>query len=140
MIYSIYNKSTGKIEKTVSCPENLIDKQFNSSTQNVVDGLFADDKYYVAAGVPVEMPPKPSEFHIFDYTTKQWIDPRTPETEWPLVRAKRDRLLQASDWAALPDVPLTTEKRAEWAVYRQALRDVTLQEDPFNITWPIQPS
>lgn len=49
-------------------------------------------------------------------------------------------LLQASDWAALPDVPLTVEKRAEWANYRQALRDVTLQEDPFNITWPIQPS
>lgn len=97
------------------------------------------DKYYVAGGALVPIPAKPSEFHIFDYTTKQWVDPRTPETEWPLVRAKRDRLLQQSDWAALPDVPLTTEKRAEWAAYRQALRDVTLQPDPFNISWPKAP-
>lgn len=98
------------------------------------------DKYYVTGGALVPMPPKPSEFHIFDYTTKQWVDPRTEETQWPIVRAERDKRLQASDWAALPDVPLTTEKRAEWTAYRQALRDVTLQEDPFNITWPIQPS
>ena len=84
-----------------------------------------------------KLPEKPSLHHIFDYTTKQWIDPRTPETEWPMVRAERDRRLQASDWTQLPDVPLATKEA--WAVYRQALRDITLQPDPFNITWPVAP-
>jgi hypothetical protein len=43
----------------------------------------------------------------------------------PLValRAKRDRLLQATDAMALPDYPLTAEARDELRRYRQALRD-----------------
>lgn len=32
-------------------------------------------------------------------------------------------LLKDSDWTQLPDVPLSAEKKAEWATYRQALRD-----------------
>lgn len=92
---------------------------------------------YVVGDKLVSKPPQPSQHHIFDYTTKQWIDPRTPETEWPLVRAERDRRLAATDWTQLPDVPLATKEM--WANYRQALRDVTLQPDPFNIVWPTAP-
>jgi hypothetical protein len=39
------------------------------------------------------------------------------------ITAKRDEKLQASDWTQLPDVPLTTEQKAEWVTYRQELRD-----------------
>lgn len=54
------------------------------------------------------------------------------------VRQERDRKLAASDWTQLPDVPLDT--KAEWATYRQALRDVTAQSGfPFNVVWPIPP-
>ena len=53
------------------------------------------------------------------------------------TRAKRDQLLQQSDWTQLPDVPLATKEA--WAVYRQALRDITQQPDPFNIAWPVAP-
>jgi hypothetical protein len=31
--------------------------------------------------------------------------------------------LQASDWTQIPNNPLTPEYSAEWAVYRQELRD-----------------
>lgn len=92
---------------------------------------------YVVGDVLVSKPKQPSPYHVFDYAAKQWIDPRTPETEWPLVRAKRDRLIAATDWTQLPDVPLATKEA--WANYRQALRDVTLQPDPFNIVWPVAP-
>lgn len=92
---------------------------------------------YCEAGEFKRKPNKPSPHHVFDYTTKQWIDPRTPETEWPLVRAERDRRLLASDWTQLPDVPLATKEA--WATYRQALRDITEQADPFNIVWPTLP-
>ena len=47
----------------------------------------------------------------------------------------RNNELTATDWTQLPDSPLTTEKKAEWAVYRQALRDITTQENPREIVW-----
>ena len=92
---------------------------------------------YLAGDVLIEAPPKPSPHHVFNYTTKQWEDPRTHQTQWPVVRAERDAKLAASDWTQLPDVPLATKEA--WAVYRQALRDVTLQPDPFAIDWPVAP-
>ena len=92
---------------------------------------------YLEDGALVEAPPQPSLNHVFDYTTKQWVDPRTPETQWPVVRSQRNAKLSASDWTQLPDVPLATKEA--WATYRQALRDVTLQPDPFAIIWPVSP-
>lgn len=83
------------------------------------------------------LPTRPNKYCVFDYAAKQWVDPRTPETEWPLIRAERDRRLLVCDWTQLPDVPIAT--REAWASYRQALRDVTLQPDPFNIVWPETP-
>jgi hypothetical protein len=59
--------------------------------------------------------------------------------KWEEVRTIRNQSLKDSDWTQLSDSPLTVEKKMEWAAYRQALRDVTLQEDPFNITWLIKP-
>lgn len=43
----------------------------------------------------------------------------------PNAIALRDSLLMQSDWTQLPDVALTAEQKAAWAVYRQQLRDLT---------------
>jgi hypothetical protein len=43
--------------------------------------------------------------------------------EW--VRRPRNFYLAQSDWTQLPDAPLTEAKKAEWAAYRQQLRDMT---------------
>lgn len=102
--------------------------------------LLEDEQHssgYVEDGKHFELPEQPSIHHIFDYASKQWVDPRTPDTQWPVMRAKRNQLLAASDWTQLPDVPLATKEA--WAIYRQALRDITLQQDPFNIVWPVPP-
>ena len=62
----------------------------------------------------------------------------------PLVdalRIKRNSFLSDSDWTQLVDSPLSAEAKAEWATYRQALRDLpdnTL--DPANPEWPVKPS
>lgn len=61
------------------------------------------------------------------------------ERQWQAVRYERDALLAESDRTRLDDYPLTDEQRAAWAEYRQALRDITQQADPFNITWPVAP-
>lgn len=61
-------------------------------------------------------------------------------TESEIAVARRDTLLIQSDWTQLADVPMTTEKRAEWATYRQALRDITAQDGfPTAIEWPTSP-
>ena len=52
-------------------------------------------------------------------------------------RAKR--LLAESDWAVLPDVPMTSGKRQEWIEYRRALREIRLNIDFPNMVWPVRP-
>lgn len=42
-------------------------------------------------------------------------------------RKIRDELLSLSDWAVLPDAPLTDAQKQEWQAYRQALRDIPQQ-------------
>lgn len=57
-------------------------------------------------------------------------------TRWAMVRADRNAFLAACDWTQLPDAPVDA---TAWAAYRQALRDITDQPDPFNIVWPEPP-
>ena len=52
------------------------------------------------------------------------------------ARAKRNSLLNQSDWSQLPDA--NVDKTA-WATYRQALRDLPLQKDFPNIEMPTKP-
>ncbi len=61
-----------------------------------------------------------------DLTNQQWVN----------VRSERDLKLQETDWRAGIDLTLSDD----WKTYRQALRDITTQSDPFNITWPTKPS
>jgi Phage tail assembly chaperone protein len=79
---------------------------------------------------------------IHSWTVSDWdqeaIDAAT-ETQWNSMRSFRNQLLAECDWTQLADNPLTNVQQAEWATYRQALRDITSQEDPFNITWPTKP-
>ena len=54
------------------------------------------------------------------------------------ARDERNARLAASDWTQLPDVPEAVKNK--WAVYRQALRDVTSQAGfPHDIVWPSEP-
>jgi hypothetical protein len=58
---------------------------------------------------------------------------------WKSVRTKRNILLQESDWTQIPDSPLSDGKKLEWQSYRLNLRNITNQQDPKNIVWPIKP-
>lgn len=58
--------------------------------------------------------------------------------QWVRVRSERDQFLVNSDWTQLPDV--SNVDKSAWATYRQQLRDITNQADPFNITWPTEPN
>ena len=63
------------------------------------------------------------------------------------IREKRNRLLLESDIYMVSDYPITDEKREEWKVYRQQLRDMPLNaENVYNengaivdFNWPTPP-
>lgn len=136
MKISIFSVASGQILRVADVPKGSADLQVQQG-ESWVEAEYPDDQFYIAGGTPVPLPAQPSPHHVFDYTTKQWVDPRTEQSQWPVVRAQRNALLSASDWTQLPDVPLATKEA--WATYRQELRDVTLQADPFAIVWPVQP-
>ena len=55
-----------------------------------------------------------------------------------LLRDKRNRLLQQSDWTQGADVPDSI--KTPWAAYRKKLRDLPANTtDPANPTWPTKP-
>lgn len=58
------------------------------------------------------------------------------EDQWKTIREQRNKKLSECDWTQVADAPVNA---LQWAIYRQALRDVTLQTDPFNISWPVSP-
>ncbi len=60
---------------------------------------------------------------------------------WAEIRSKRDALLSSCDWTQLSDSPLSSDKKALWVTYRQALRDLPdTQTDINNIVYPTKPS
>jgi hypothetical protein len=59
------------------------------------------------------------------YSRKGMLWQTNPESVKETLRPERNRLLSESDWTQLNDTPMTDDKRAAWAAYRQELRDLT---------------
>lgn len=59
------------------------------------------------------------------------------QSQWDIVRQLRDQKLKDTDYTQLPDVELSNKQ--DYVVYRQQLRDITTQSDPYNIVWPTKP-
>ena len=57
------------------------------------------------------------------------------------IRNMRNGELAGCDWTQAADSPLSDEKKAEWATYRQELRDYPAQSDKVSTMpeWPTPP-
>jgi len=55
-----------------------------------------------------------------------------------VARTKRGNLLKLSDWVETSN--LSDEKKEEWKVYRQALRDLPESVTDHNIVYPTEPT
>jgi hypothetical protein len=72
----------------------------------------------------------------------------TEEQIATFIRSTRDAILAHCDWTQTADSPLSDAKKAEWATYRQKLRDMPADNDdvetegfePDDITFPTEPS
>ena len=71
----------------------------------------------------------------------QWeVEHPAPQPTTAEVRAKRDKLLTATDWTQTLDAPISPASREAMRVYRQALRDITEQENfPADVVFPVEP-
>lgn len=60
------------------------------------------------------------------------------ESRWSQIRYHRDNTIASTDYLMTSDVfnSFSESDKAKITSYRQALRNITNQEDPFNITWP----
>jgi len=132
--FTVFDTNTGRILSSGMCQKEFLHLQ----GKNVLELKTDDATEYIDLKTltSVKKPTKPDGFYTFDYSSKTWV----PDVlqQWNFVKSERNQLLQSSDWTQLPDVPLSTKEN--WGAYRQALRDITLQPDPFNITWPQPPN
>ena len=121
--YTIYTKSSGEIRKCVSASEEDIVHMYDAHTENIIPGFYDPGTYKIEGGEGVLL----------------------VETEdWDFFnRDKRNYELSMSDWTQVPDSPLSNTKKAEWATYRQALRNLPNHSNWPNLEdadWPTPPS
>ena len=139
MINLLYYDKKGEIIQTFGVPE------FAIPVYTPPEGLFklevdmpiGENTHYVVNGKLVELPPKPDITYIFDYSSKIWIE--SPEIAGNIVRDIRNTLLTEADILIFKAEDLgqdTTLLR----VYRQALRDITIQQGfPLDVIFPTPP-
>ena len=77
MNITIFDIQTGRILRTAGVPVGMASLQLTGPTEDWIEGQYPDDQFYVENFAAVAMPSRPSEHHQFNYTTKQWEDPRT---------------------------------------------------------------
>ena len=85
---------------------------------------------------------RPAGYYDWNLGTNSWD--LNSEALMGTLRQKRDNVLALCDWTQIPDAPLTDSKKAEWATYRQALRDLPANNSSITLladaTWPTQPA
>lgn len=104
---------------------------------NLCQSHYFEGGLYTSDGIPRY---KLVDGEAIERTVEEIAADRVP-LQASAVRAQRDKLLAATDWAVLPDSPLDGTSQTALKAYRQALRDVPQQEGfPGTITWPEMPA
>ena len=119
-IFTVYDLTTGEIDHSTTTVAEINEVGLQDN-QGIIEGSYQANEFIITNGEAVV---------------------RTDNT-LEILRLKRDALLTASDWTQVNDSPLTDAKKAEWATYRQALRDLPSQysdNDNFDdVVFPTQP-
>ncbi len=125
-------------EYNVSFPQNITNSILESfGVYNVVVSPKPNDyTKNITEGTPIYDNGVYTQNWVMTDASQSEIDNRI-ENKWIEVREQRTQLLQESDWTQLADIPQTLKD--SWTTYRQQLRDITNQSNPFNIVWPTKP-
>jgi hypothetical protein len=116
--YTIYKTDTGEIIGTTTS-DITIDEVSLNDNESAIEGNYSGLEYKIE--------------------NNQAVARTEPITD--LIRQTRNDLLIASDWTQVNDSPITDAKKAEWATYRQALRDLpSLHQSTTDIDSVILPT
>mgnify|MGYP005991736425 FL=1 len=119
--FTVYKTSTGEIlySTTTATP---MDEVGLHTDESIIEGSYQSNEYVITDGSAVKR-------------TDNVLD---------IVRNLRNSLLSECDWTQASDTPLTDSKKAEWATYRQTLRDLpannTSATSIDDVTFPTPPS
>ena len=123
MDITIYITATGKIKANA----NLTTEELALTLldgESYIEGSYQPDMYKIVDGAAVQL--------------------ETSEDTAQRIRDSRLVKLRNSDWTQVPDSPLSDAKKAEWATYRQALRDMPANNTSVtnidDATWPTEPA
>ena len=119
-IFTVYDLTTGEIDHSTTTVAEINEVGLQEG-QGIIEGSYQANEFIITDGEAVV---------------------RTDNT-LEILRLKRDALLTESDWTQVNDSPLTDAKKAEWATYRQALRDLPAEysdsDDIDDVVFPTQP-
>ena len=151
------NVSTGIIQEIYSIGGTIPENGTLNDDETKVIHILTDS----LSSLGFQSPAQFLEENHYDIANNSWVSRGTKpgsyytwvDSAWAIhteslttdTRQLRDRKLFSCDWTQGADSPLTSTKKAEWATYRQALRDImsNLPSDldhPDNVSWPSTPS
>jgi len=94
----------------------------------------------VSSGYGVDVSDLEAVTGASDMRTGTLIQP-LPEPWGDTERRTRNGKLSDTDWTQGADSTMDADKKAEWATYRQALRDLpATQPNIIGLIWPTEPS
>ncbi len=129
MYRTLYNKSSGTIISCVNLTDNQLSSYLANNPSHDYINVYSKGVKDVAVDVVTKKLKK--------------LQPVLPNPV-DVIRMQRIKLLASCDWTQALDSPLSESKRAEWATYRQALRDMPDTHADVNnvddIVWPTQPN
>lgn len=139
-LFAVVRKSDGYVKQRVngySAAEINVDPDHEviEMTEELSPGLIRYDR---AQSKFVPLPPRPSMHHYWE--GDRFVDRATPQERWAQIREARSKLLSVSDWTVVASMERGQQLPQSIRAYRQALRDITKQSDPYNIQWPAPPA
>jgi len=118
--FTIYDLATGQIEYSTTTVAAINEVGLQEG-QGIIEGNYQANEHIVVDGEALAR-------------TDNILD---------ILRLKRDALLTESDWTQVNDSPLSDAKKAEWATYRQELRDLPSSHQSTtnfdDVVFPTQP-
>jgi hypothetical protein len=118
--FTVYDLATGQIEYSTTTVAAINEVGLQEG-QGIIEGNYQANEHIVVDGEAVAR-------------TDNILD---------ILRLKRDALLTESDWTQVNDSPLSDAKKAEWATYRQELRDLPSSHQSTtnfdDVVFPTQP-
>jgi len=124
----IYNTVSGKISQVATMAELRAQQFVNNNTP-------AEHSAIIINAQPVDLIAQSVINGKLVASPQSALD----NAQWAKVKSQRNMLLSQSDWVTVRAADIGMPPPQAWLDYRQALRDITTQGDPYNIVWPVQP-